>query len=230
MSQNDRVHSTRGFRAASGRTIRPAAQEAAVPVPAPRELASSSHLWRVEKASWYSGADRHRPRDSGALALNRVGRSRGPPRLRPRPPLPGRKSTPPSSLTGSKQAARPCNWSRRISSGRRLGRSCATRRRLSPSWSGRKSGNGPTRESRASRRRQVPSRGVARRMDTAGATLAHGQKTQLVPDETTAPIVQRIFRDIAAGSSARKVAMALSASGVPTATGRGTWIARRSST
>ena len=50
------------------------------------------------------------------------------------------------------------------------------------------------------------------------------QKTQLVPDETTAPIVQRIFRDVAAGASARKVAMALTASGVPTATGRGTWI------
>ena len=50
------------------------------------------------------------------------------------------------------------------------------------------------------------------------------QKTQLVPDETTAPIVQRIFRDMAAGASARTVAMALTASGVPTATGRGAWI------
>jgi site-specific DNA recombinase len=28
------------------------------------------------------------------------------------------------------------------------------------------------------------------------------QKTQLVPDETTAPFVQRIFRDVAAGASA----------------------------
>jgi site-specific DNA recombinase len=50
------------------------------------------------------------------------------------------------------------------------------------------------------------------------------QKTQLVPNEDTAPIVQRIFRDVAAGTSARKLAMALNASGVPTATGRGIWI------
>jgi site-specific DNA recombinase len=50
------------------------------------------------------------------------------------------------------------------------------------------------------------------------------QKTQLVPDDDTAPIVQRIFRDVAAGASARQVAMALTANGVPTATGRGSWI------
>ena len=50
------------------------------------------------------------------------------------------------------------------------------------------------------------------------------QKTQLVPDDTTAPIVQRIFREVAAGASARKVAMALNASGVPTARVRGIWI------
>jgi site-specific DNA recombinase len=47
------------------------------------------------------------------------------------------------------------------------------------------------------------------------------QKTQLVPDEATALIVQRIFRDIAAGLSTQNVAMALNAAGIPTATGRG---------
>jgi site-specific DNA recombinase len=50
------------------------------------------------------------------------------------------------------------------------------------------------------------------------------QKTQLVPDEATALIVQRIFRDIAAGLSTQNVAMALNAAGIPTATGRGAWI------
>lgn len=49
-------------------------------------------------------------------------------------------------------------------------------------------------------------------------------KSGLVEDPLTAPVVRRIFADLAGGGSARRTALALSAEGVPTPTGRsGVW-------
>jgi hypothetical protein len=45
-------------------------------------------------------------------------------------------------------------------------------------------------------------------------------KERLAVDPATAPIVQRIFNDIAVGGSARQVALALTRDGVPTPSGR----------
>jgi site-specific DNA recombinase len=46
---------------------------------------------------------------------------------------------------------------------------------------------------------------------------------RLVENPATAPIVRRIFREVAAGSSARQVAIRLSTEGIPTPTGLATW-------
>ena len=49
-------------------------------------------------------------------------------------------------------------------------------------------------------------------------------KARLVEDPATAPMVRRIFHDIAAGVSARQMSLCFTAEGVPTPTGRGaTW-------
>ena len=45
------------------------------------------------------------------------------------------------------------------------------------------------------------------------------RKSVLVPNPETAPIVQRLFREIAAGKTARSLCQQLTAEGVPTATG-----------
>jgi len=49
-------------------------------------------------------------------------------------------------------------------------------------------------------------------------------KAALEPNPTTAPIVRRIFAEVGAGRSARKVAQHLSAEGIPTPTGKSVWL------
>src|SRR5438067_6044745 len=49
-----------------------------------------------------------------------------------------------------------------------------------------------------------------------GYRWAAGTRSALVPDDTTAPIVRRLFREIAAGRSLRAVTEGLNAEGVPT--------------
>jgi site-specific DNA recombinase len=49
------------------------------------------------------------------------------------------------------------------------------------------------------------------------------RKSVLVPNPETAPIVQRLFREIAAGKTARSLCLQLTAEGVPTATGGSRW-------
>jgi site-specific DNA recombinase len=49
------------------------------------------------------------------------------------------------------------------------------------------------------------------------------EKTGLVVDEVSAAVVRRIFADVAAGKSLRRIAFALTAEGIPTPTGRAVW-------
>lgn len=53
-----------------------------------------------------------------------------------------------------------------------------------------------------------------------GYTWADEQRSRLVPDPVTSPVMVRIFESVAAGTSARKVAASLTAEGVPTPSGR----------
>jgi site-specific DNA recombinase len=55
-----------------------------------------------------------------------------------------------------------------------------------------------------------------------GYRWAGGDKERLAVDPATAPIVQRIFREVAIGGSARQVALRLTRERVPTPSGRGT--------
>lgn len=56
-----------------------------------------------------------------------------------------------------------------------------------------------------------------------GMTWSDGAKTRLVENPMTAPVVRRIFREIAAGSSARQLGLRLTAEGIPTPTGKQHW-------
>jgi hypothetical protein len=49
------------------------------------------------------------------------------------------------------------------------------------------------------------------------------RKMRLIPDETTAPIVRRIYHDYHAGASLRGLAASLTADAIPTPTGGTTW-------
>src|SRR5215217_2096471 len=49
----------------------------------------------------------------------------------------------------------------------------------------------------------------------------HATKARLVEDPMTAPVVRRIFRDLASGVSARQLSLRLTSESVPTPTGRG---------
>jgi site-specific DNA recombinase len=57
-----------------------------------------------------------------------------------------------------------------------------------------------------------------------GYRWADDQKTRLIENPTTAPIIRCIFQEIASGVSARKVAQRLTAEGVPTPTGKNVWL------
>ncbi len=56
-----------------------------------------------------------------------------------------------------------------------------------------------------------------------GARAGKLRKMRLIPDETTAPIVRRVYQEAHAGVSLRRIAAGLTADGIPTPTGRVVW-------
>jgi site-specific DNA recombinase len=80
------------------------------------------------------------------------------------------------------------------------------------------------RQIRATRARVEHGHPVATGRVPYGYAWADERKTTLTPNPLTAPIIVRIFTDYAAGMTLRELAAALTADGIPTATGkRATW-------
>jgi site-specific DNA recombinase len=71
---------------------------------------------------------------------------------------------------------------------------------------------------------------VASGKPTVGPRAPYGlrwvddEKSRLIEDPITGPIVQRMFQEVAAGGSARRVALRLTAEGIPTPTGKNVWV------
>jgi site-specific DNA recombinase len=80
------------------------------------------------------------------------------------------------------------------------------------------------RQMRATRARVERGHPVACGRCAYGYQWADASKTRLIPNPLTAPVIIRIFTDYASGMTLRELAAALTADGVPTATGkRATW-------